>query len=222
MNNIIPDIVLQDNTSQRLPCVLVLDGSGSMSGQPINELNAGLKVLESELKNDPVAAQRVQLYIIRVGGGDNAEVLCDWTDAMDFVAPEVSANGRTPLGDGVTKALKAIEDQKRNYRAHQIPYNRPWLFIITDGSPTEHDWKRHADAAREAEKSGKVVIFAIGTNGADFICLEQFSTRKAMQLKGLAFKELFVWLSQSASVGSKAAIDETMQLPATGWGEIAT
>ena len=33
----IDDIALQDNTSQRLPCVLVLDGSGSMEGNPISE-----------------------------------------------------------------------------------------------------------------------------------------------------------------------------------------
>ena len=44
----IDHIALQDNTSQRLPCVLVLDGSGSMEGNPISELNQGLKTLEEE------------------------------------------------------------------------------------------------------------------------------------------------------------------------------
>jgi len=60
----IPDVLLTDNTSQRLPCVLVLDGSGSMADSgaetdAIRELNKGLKVLEQELKNDDTAAQRV-------------------------------------------------------------------------------------------------------------------------------------------------------------------
>lgn len=217
---LIPDIVLRDNTSQRLPCVLVLDGSASMGGKPISELNLGLKVLEEELKSDPVAAQRVQLFIIRIGDLDQVEVLSDWTDAMDFSAPEVAANGTTPLGSGVRKALQVIESQKRNYRDHQIPYNRPWLFIITDGSPTEHKWEDDAEAARDAESNNKVVIFPIGTESADFEKLQKFSNRSAMRLNGLAFRELFVWLSQSVSAGSQAAVETSVQIPAANWGEI--
>ena len=51
----IPDVTLRDNTNQRLPCVLVLDGSGSMAGSPIEELNAGLRLLEDELKKDDIS-----------------------------------------------------------------------------------------------------------------------------------------------------------------------
>ena len=62
------DLVLRykDNNSQRTPCVLVLDGSQSMDGQPIDQLNRGLKVLESELKEDVLARGRVRVRVIRV------------------------------------------------------------------------------------------------------------------------------------------------------------
>ena len=114
-DDFIPDLVLTDNTSQRLPCVLVLDGSASMSGEPINELNKGLKLLEQELKNDDTAAQRVQLLVIRLGDDDEVQILTDWTDALEFSAPVVTANGRTPLGVAMEMALEAIEEQKKNY-----------------------------------------------------------------------------------------------------------
>ena len=129
----IDDIALQDNTSQRLPCVLVLDGSGSMEGNPISELNQGLKTLEEELKKDDTASQRVQLLVIRLGDDDKATILTDWTDAVDFKAPTVKAYGRTPLGKAMELALEKIEEQKVNYKANQIPYNRPWIFLIADG-----------------------------------------------------------------------------------------
>ena len=116
----IPDVVLADNTSQRLPCVLVLDGSGSMGGEPINELNKGLKLLEQELKNDDTAAQRVQLMVIRLGDDNAVQTLTNWTDALDFSAPVVNANGTTPLGVAMETALEAIEEQKENYwRLHK-------------------------------------------------------------------------------------------------------
>ena len=168
MSDLIPDLVLQDNSSQRLPCVVLVDGSSSMDGEAINNLNEGLKVLEAELKADDVASLRVQLLIVRIGGHSDVETVIDWTDAIDFIAPTIEANGTTPLGMGVKHSLKKIEEQKEKYKQNQIPYNRPWLFIITDGSPTDNGWERCANKAVEAETKGKVVIFPIGTEGANF------------------------------------------------------
>ncbi len=220
--NIIPDVALTDNTSQRLPCALVLDGSGSMSGDAIKELNDGLKILEEELKNDDTAAQRVQLLVIRLGDDDKVDVVADWTDAMDFSAPTIKANGRTPLGDAMRLALGKIEDQKENYRSHDIPYNRPWIFLITDGAPTDLDWENAADDCRQAEDNNAVVIFPIGTAEADFEALKKFSNRAPVKLDGLKFRELFVWLSRSASSSSQAAQDSQVQLPAVDWGTVST
>ena len=222
MSDLIPDLVLQDNTSQRLPCVVVLDGSTSMSGDAITNLNAGLKVLEKELKSDDIASMRVQLLIIRIGGFSDAEIIVDWTDAIDFEAPNIEANGTTPLGKGVDLALSEIEKQKLKYRENQIPYNRPWLFVITDGSPTDNGWEKSAQKACEAEKKDKVVIFTIGTDGANFENLDRFSSRGALMLKNLDFKELFIWLSQSVSVGSQTELNSSAQLPAASWGVIPT
>ena len=222
MNGFIPDIILQDNTNQRLPCVLVLDGSGSMRGDPIDELNRGLEVLEAELKQDDVACQRVQLLVIRVGGNDEVEVLSDWTDAIDFIAPAIDANGTTPLGRGVNLALQKIEEQKKNYQVHQIQYNRPWLFILTDGQPNDGNWEKEAAAAVKEEKVSKVITFCIGTEGANFEDLAKFSSRSPLKLKGLEFEELFLWLSKSASSASKAAAGTTIDMAPIEWGSIPT
>ena len=225
-DNFIPDVVLSDNTSQRLPCVIVLDGSSSMSRKPegtsaVSELNAGLKVLEQELKADDVASQRVQLKALRIGGNDEVQVVTDWTDAIDFQAPEIRAKGTTPLGAGVLSALETIEQQKENYRSHDIPYNRPWLFIITDGGPTDRNWEDAALECRMAEAEGRVVVFLIGTGNANFEKLCQFSRRAPLRMVGLNFNEMFVWLSRSASFGSQTAPESKFILPEISWGETA-
>ena len=216
----IKDLILQDNTNQRLPCVVLLDGSTSMDGKAIDNLNQGLSILERELKADDVASLRVQLLLLRIGGHSDVEILTDWTDAIDFSAPLVEANGTTPLGKGVNVALRELEEQKKKYRQNQITYNRPWLFIITDGAPTDQNWERAAEKAVEAEKKGKVVVFPIGTEEADFEILNKFSSRGAIMLKNLDFKELFVWLSQSVSAGSQTEVNSETQLPAISWGAV--
>ena len=220
MEQVIPDLVLQDNTSQRLPCVVIVDGSTSMRGAAIDSLNQGLSILEKELKNDDIASLRVQLLIVKIGGLDEAEVVTEWTDAIDFNAPKIEANGTTPLGAGVKLGLNKLEDQKKLYKENQITYNRPWMFILTDGSPTDSGWQNAAMSARNAEKKGKVVIFPIGTEDAEFANLDQFSNRKAMMLNNLNFKELFIWLSQSVSAGSQTEIGSESQLPAATWGTV--
>jgi len=215
----IPDVALQDNKSQRLPCILVVDGSASMDGAPINELNIGLKVLEDELKKDDIARQRVQVSVIRFGGLDQTEVLCEWTDAMAFSAPRVNAYGQTPMGKAVANAMQKIEEQKQRYRDHGIAYNRPWLFLMTDGEPTDLGWEHIADQCRTAEQAEKFIVWAIGVgHAADLSKLGRFSSRPPAKLSGLKFKELFLWLSRSASSASRAAQNSTVQLAApTDW-----
>jgi uncharacterized protein YegL len=223
MANLIPDLTLQDNTSQRLPCLLVLDGSGSMDGDPIEQLNDGLKILEENLKADDIASQRVQLLVLRFGDDDEVIVLSDWTDAMSWTAPTINANGRTPTGIAMEKALDLLEEQKQKYRDHGIPYNRPWIFLITDGEPTDLDWEHSAQRCREAEKSDKAIIFPIASGQANIEKLSQFSNRPPVKLDGLKFKELFIWLSKSTSTASRATQGATAQLPSiSGWGEVST
>ena len=55
------------NPSQRCPCLLLLDVSASMAGQPIQELNSGLILLKDELSADPLASRRVQIGLVTFG-----------------------------------------------------------------------------------------------------------------------------------------------------------
>ena len=219
-NEMIPYVEFADNANERTPCVLVLDCSGSMRGEPIKQLNTGLKALEQELKDDIDASSRVQLLIIKAFGKDEAVVSSDWIDAMNFEAPEMEAGGLTPLGKAMELALKKIEEQKALYDSCGITSKRPWIFLISDGEPTDYDWEIVAKKCREAQKNKKVVIHAVGTQGANLDKLAQFSTNSPKRLSGLRFTEFFLWLSRSVSCVSRAAPNATDLLEDTdAWDE---
>lgn len=154
-NEMIPYVEFADNANERTPCVLVLDCSGSMRGEPIKQLNAGLKALEKELKDDIDASSRVQLLIIKAFGKDEAVVSSDWIDAMNFEAPEMEAGGLTPLGKAMELALQKIEEQKCLYDSCGITSKRPWIFLISDGEPTDYDWEIIAEKCRYAQQNKK-------------------------------------------------------------------
>ncbi len=225
-------VAYESNPNQRTPCVLVLDASGSMMERGvegktrIEQLNAGMRVLEEELKKDDVAQGRVQLSIVCVGGPTGgAEVLMDWTDVAYFSSFDLVADNQTPLAEGLLLALQLVEDGKRDLRANGISYTRPWIMVITDGAPTDSDerWTQAASECRQAISERKCVIYPIGVEGADLGRLAQISDQPPLSLTGLKFSELFVWLSKSMSTVSKSAPGATVNLPSVAqWASAPT
>ena len=221
MNNIIPDVALIDNSDERAPLVLVLDCSGSMAeDDKIHLLNDGLKTLEAELKKDPIAARCGRVLVISFGGDNNVEIMGDWTDAMDFTPPELHAGGMTPLGAAMRCALDEIESQKTQMRSAGVSYKRPIVMLLTDGDPTD-DWQQVAAECKNAEAAHKVNIMPIGVGTANREILAEFSNKGALNLNGLRFRELFIWLSRSIQAVSRAASGGTVQLnPVDSWAQM--
>ena len=54
MDNLLRRKDLVENPTARVPVCLCLDVSGSMSGDPINELNRGVKQFYDAIRNDSV------------------------------------------------------------------------------------------------------------------------------------------------------------------------
>lgn len=221
-----------DNPEPRCAVVLLLDTSGSMQGRRIAELNQGLRVLDAALKADPLAALRVELAVIAFGGHaraldvrapGGAEIAADAQAAFvtldAFHPPELHASGETPLGEAVRQGLALVRDRKALYRANGIDYFRPWMFLITDGHPTDRDWESAAAEAQAEEARRGVSFYAVGVEGADLQKLARFSAERApLKLKGLAFGDLFQWLSQSLAAVSQSRPGDQTPLPPVGWG----
>jgi len=224
MNTVIPDVALIDNSDERAPLILVLDCSGSMQEQnKIQLLNEGLKTLAADLKTDPIAARCGRVLVISFGGDANVEIMGDWTDAMDFVPPELLAGGLTPLGAAMRSALDEVESQKNQMRTAGVSYKRPIIMLLSDGEPTD-DWQQIAADCKAAETAHKVNIMAIGIGeAANKATLGEFSNKGALTLSGLKFKELFVWLSRSIRAVSRAPAGGSVQLnPVDSWARLST
>lgn len=190
----LPEFV--DNPENRCPVILLLDTSASMSGIPIQELNRRIAVFKEDVLRDEQASLSVEVAIIKFGGSVN--LLQDFVTIDNFKTPVMEANGDTPMGQAIEYALDLLETRKATYKENHIQYYRPWVFLITDGAPTDN-WQLAAQKLREAEESRRLLFFAVGVEGADFNTLKQIAppNRPPVQLNGLDFRSLFVWLSSS-------------------------
>ena len=207
------------NPEPRCPCVLLLDTSGSMAGTPILQLNHGLAALQSSLAEDEVALLRVELAIVTFGP---VQLVQDFVGAGHFTAPTLRAGGDTPMGGAVQLALDQLEVRKQLYRDNGLTYYRPWIFLITDGQPTDGTiWQNAALRLKEAESQKKVAFFSVGVEGANMPMLAQLSLRQPLHLQALKFRELFTWLSTSLSSVSHSMPTQEVPLQSPlSWAEV--
>ena len=209
-----------ENSEPRCPVVLVLDTSGSMGGRPIAELNEGLRVFRENLAGDSLAAKRVDLAVVTFGP---VQVVNDFGAIGTFQPPLLTAGGNTPLGAAIERALDLLQARKAEYRQQGIASFRPWVFTITDGSPTD-DCSRASRLISDGEEMKKFLFYAVGVENADMATLATISVRTPLHLKGLQFSDLFRWLSSSLRSVSRSGPGDQVALsnPAApdGWATI--
>jgi uncharacterized protein YegL len=206
-----------ENPEQRCPCVLLLDVSGSMDGEPIAQLNAGLEAFSNSIQKNELASMRVEVAIITFGG--KVEVKQDFNTVDQFTPPLLSASGSTPMGEAINAALDKLEERKQIYKSAGISYFRPWVFLITDGEPTD-EWHAAATRIQAVEERKGVTFFVVGVDKAKMSTLEQIAPRHRppVKLNGLDFSAMFLWLSSSLGRVSDSKIGDQVALPPTsGW-----
>jgi uncharacterized protein YegL len=209
-----------ENPEPRCACVLLVDTSGSMSGEPIRELNDGLAQFLEELRSDAMALKRVELAVVTFGP---VRVELEFQAADAFGPLHLGITGDTPMGAAITQGLEMLRQRKDVYRQNGISYYRPWVFLLTDGAPTD-PWQRAASLVHEGEAAKAFNFFAIGVRGANMEILRQIApaSRPPMMLQGLRFREFFVWLSNSLGARSRSSTDTQLALPSpSGWAVVS-
>ena len=209
-----------ENPEPRCPCILLLDTSGSMKGEAIDALNQGIQAFQLNVSKDPLASRRVEVAVVTFDS--EIKVLQDFITADQFQPPTLTAQGQTKMGSAIIKALDMIKDRKVTYKANGVAYYRPWVFLITDGEPTDPDEvvQQAADRVKVEEKEKHVAFFAVGVGNANMESLASLVVRKPVMLIGLNFNEMFVWLSKSMGNIAQSKTDEQVALPPAGWGTV--
>lgn len=206
---------------KRCPCLLLLDTSMSMRGRPIDQLNEGLQTFKSQLMDDKMAMQSVELGIITFGP---VKIEAEFQTADQFSPPTLIADGDTPMGSAIERGLDMLAARKAVYRQAGIGYFRPWVFLITDGAPTD-SWQTAAERIHDGDHDQKKTFsfFAVGVDGADMTTLSRICSpdRPPLPLKGLNFQKMFCWLSGSLKGVSRSQPGQRVPLAApSGWADV--
>ena len=205
-----------ENPESRIACVMILDVSSSMTGHPIQEVNAGLKAFISQVKSNDLTAKRADIAIIAFN--HDHEVVLSFGEALDIASVTLRASGQTRMAPPINAALDIIEHRKHQYQNAGISYYRPIIMLLTDGYPQNDSATDLADVSKrikEAQAQKKVKFFSIGTESADLEFLTTLSSTPPKRLHQTNFVQLFEWLSNSIAAISNSRLGDEVELPST-------
>lgn len=158
--------------AKKLPIILLLDVSGSMSGEKIESLyDATIDMIET-FADTQAKEQIIDVAIITFG--DSVNLHTKYTPAKDLRAKGISkfrASGMTPMGTALRMAKDMIDD--KNETPSRI--YRPAVVLVSDGAPND-DWRGAMDKFINDGRSAKCQRFAVAIgNDADRGVLEKFT-----------------------------------------------
>lgn len=196
--------------SRRLPVYLLLDCSGSMSGEPIEAVRQGMKALVSELILDPMALETAYLSVITFES--TARQAVPLTDIISFQEPRIKAGGATAMGAALNLLEKCIDVEVRKTTLEQKGDWKPLVFLMTDGMPTDN-WQSAADRMKQ-KKSANIIACAAGSS-ADTSSLKRI-TEIVVKLDNLqpdTLKTFFQWVSSSIKTTSQSVMQVMADAP---------
>ena len=174
-----------------MACVLLLDTSGSMYGDPIDSLNRAVNDFKEQTSMDELAQKRVDIAIVQFGS--TASVVQDFTPLPQMAPVSLSASGSTSMGAGIQLAIDLVKERNRFYNDMGTPCFKPWIFMITDGAPTDDISAARQRIIEEENKGshGKLKFWAVGVPGYDESTLTSL-TKRCIALNEANFKGINV------------------------------
>ena len=128
-----PQIV---NASEpHMACLFLLDTSGSMQGEPIDELVSALNRFKIEVCEDKTTRDVLDVAIVEFNSTVN--VVQEFVP-IEYMEPvSLMARGGTDMNGGLRTAIDIIIERGRFYRRSGTQPYCPWIVMITDGYPND-------------------------------------------------------------------------------------
>ena len=201
---------------RRLPIYFLVDVSESMVGEPIEQVQEGMKNIIQELRVDPYSLETVFVSVIAFAG--RAKSLSPLTELYKFYPPTFPIGGGTSLGAALNYLMDDIDKSVVKTTMEQKGDWKPIIFLFTDGTPTDNPSEAFQRWNNKYRRHCNLVAISIGQN-VDTGLLSQISDNvlRLNETDRSSFNQFFKWVTASIKTSSMSVSDtgsDDLHLPA--------
>lgn len=204
---------------RRLPIYFLIDVSESMVGEPIQQVQEGMRSIVQELRTDPYALETAFISIIAFAG--KAKSLSPLTELYKFYPPTFPIGGGTSLGNALNYLMDDFDRTLVKTTLEKKGDWKPIVFLFTDGNPTDDTSSAFARWNSNYRKSANIVAISIGDNvNTQMLGKISDNVLRLNSTDETSFKAFFKWVTASIKATSvsvtDAGVDEVQLVPTTG------
>lgn len=199
-------------SAKPLPVVLMLDVSGSMSGDKIDNLNTAVQEMLRAFAREEKMETEIIVAVITFGG--QVSLHLPYTKTSQIQWSTMHASGNTPMGAALRMLKSMIEDKTVTpSRAY-----RPTIVLVSDGQPND-EWQKPLEDFISNGRSSKCdrMAMAIGRD-ADTAILKRFIEGTPHELffaeNAGQLHEFFQRVTMSVTLRSKSQNPDVVPRPA--------
>lgn len=126
-----------------MPFYLICDVSYSMSGD-MPALNDGVDRLRRAIVAEPIVDDVAQICIMTFS--NDAKVRMPLAQMSETSVPHLSVEGATNYGSAFRLLAQTISQDSASLKQQGYKVYRPCAFFLTDGEPTDRDWRQTFDS----------------------------------------------------------------------------
>lgn len=147
---------------RRLPIYFLIDISESMVGEPIEQVQIGMRTIIQDLRVDPYALETVFVSVIAFAA--NAQSLSSLTELYKFYPPTLPIGGGTSLGTAMDYLMDDLDKSIQKTTTEVKGDWKPIIFLFTDGTPTDSYQAAFEKWNAKYRRSCNLVAISIGDN----------------------------------------------------------
>ena len=191
---------------RRLPVYFLVDVSESMVGEPIEQVQEGMRNIIQELRTDPYALETVFVSVIAFAG--KAKSLSPLTELYKFYPPIFPIGGGTSIGSAMNYLM---DDMDRSLQKTTLEVKGDWkpiIFLFTDGTPTDNPSSAFQRWNKNYRSHCNLIAISIGQN-IDTGILSQITDNvlRLNETDKTSFTQFFKWVTASIKTSSMAVSD---------------
>jgi uncharacterized protein YegL len=177
-----------------------------MVGEPIQQVQDGMRMIIQELRTDPYALETAYISIIVFAG--KAKCVSPLTELYKFYPPVFPVGGGTSLGAAIDYLMNDMDKNLVKTTVKQKGDWKPIIFLFTDGAPTDDPSSAFMRWNNKYRGKANIVAVSIGDN-VNTQLLGQISNNvlRLNKTDDISFKAFFKWVTASIKATSISVTD---------------